>query len=263
MSEWGLVGGTSDDFIMMLRAAATSQKIYRGINIEHGAIPPNYEGDGILDHLQNSHYEEDVGLGRHWTTNPQVALNSMGNWGHKVLLEGTHDGTGIDPDSTDTHGHWADEQEVTLLPDTPVAIHSVKVQHPHTGEWQERLSPGWRGVEHTAEYIVAARRYTGMSKMQRPWSDQGYPLQHHDTKHLVDMFHNFRDLHNSGEPGDDWNARANNYAAELLDRHEAGDPEATKWADRHSYAAPDYMDHDEWLKNKEFYPEDYPTDPRV
>lgn len=132
------------------RTAATSQKIYRGLNIEHGAIPANYHGDGILDHLQNSHYEDGVGLGRHWTTDPQVAMNSIGNWGHKILLEGEHDGIGIDPNGTDTHGQWDDEQEVTLLPDSPVRINSVKVQHPHTGEWHERLDPGWRGVEHTA-----------------------------------------------------------------------------------------------------------------
>lgn len=114
-----------------------------------------------------------------------------------------------------------------------------------------RLEP----VDRTAAYHASR---------QRPWSDQGYSLQHHPTGHLVDMFRNFRDLHNSGEQGDDWQGRADNYAAELLDRHEAGDPEATKWADRNGYVAPDYMDHEDWVRNyKDVYPEDYPADPRV
>ncbi len=102
------------------------------------------------------------------------------------------------------------------------------------------------------------------------WADHSsgghWPLQHHDTPHLIDMHQNLMDAHNAGESdvpdSDSWLNRAQNYAGELLDRHEAGDALATRWADQKQYTKPDYMSDAAWAENRELFPEDYPVDPR-
>lgn len=145
---------------------------------------------------------------------------------------------------------------------------------------------GSRGWHHTAStdgiryaHLVEAdvaddlmrMRLAGRPKrIKPPWSDfhngQAYPLQNQNTADLVHMFYSLRDAHRAGEPPADgvtpFSDRIPHYEAELLDRHEAGDPEATRWADRGSYIKPDYMNDAEWQTSRRMYPEDYPVDPR-
>lgn len=147
------------------RLASTPGKIYRGIRLTnlpdelrseiHRLQQPPMEahevgqhlkiGPMLLDHLHNTPWKPFTqtpdhlaytGLGRHWSRRKEFAQMAASNQigpGMSVVIEADDPGeqhydpdlpmTGKRPDGTG----WEDEQEATLLPNTPLNITSVRL----------------------------------------------------------------------------------------------------------------------------------------
>lgn len=147
------------------RVASTPGKIYRGIRLTnlpdelrseiHRLQQPPMEthevgqhlkiGPMLLDHLHNTPWKPFTqtpdhlaytGLGRHWSRRKEFAQMAASNQigpGMSVVIEADDPGerhydpdlpmTGKRPDGTG----WEDEQEATLLPNTPLNITSIRL----------------------------------------------------------------------------------------------------------------------------------------
>jgi hypothetical protein len=111
-------------------------------------------GHRILDHIEKNYGTRDSGVGRHWSTSHDnattFATGSGGGAGTgqeyggpapnlPVRIRGEWKGLGEDPYRTNTHGHYEDEQEITMLPGAPLNIADVEVRHPQSGQWMSVL----------------------------------------------------------------------------------------------------------------------------
>jgi len=120
--------------------------IYRGVNFPAGHFPKGYEGDGIIDAGP---------MGTHWTTHLPVARDSTladNGIGTNVVFTADWNGEGEDSAKTGTNPplpgmEWKHEHEKTLHRGVTLPITSVSVHNPDTGDWEERLSEGYRGYE--------------------------------------------------------------------------------------------------------------------
>lgn len=137
-------------FLPPERTAAAPQTLWRGFAIPHvqSPIPKSWlrprekfqqkrfqMGPILLDAVQRGHWDYssagETGLGRHWSRSRAVAERfAMGDeqYSLPVVIETDWDGTGEDPDRTNVNGDYPDEQEITLLPGTPLRITRVYVR---------------------------------------------------------------------------------------------------------------------------------------
>lgn len=130
-------------------------------------------GSLILDHLQDRYHQFD--LGRHWTLNPNTAIEFGGtanpdNHELPVVVKAQWNGAGEDPYRRDTAGDWDYEDEITLLPGAPLSVHGVHIQHPDSDEWHNVLAD----PQHRTAALFDAE----------PW---GYPVRpdgSYDTDYL-------------------------------------------------------------------------------
>lgn len=94
-------------------------------------------GHHILNHLQNN--PDRLGMGIHWSTDPDVASNMASSMGRtntlSALISGEWMGRGEDPYRTDTGGHYFNEDEITMMPGAPIRVTNVHLRHPYTGNW--------------------------------------------------------------------------------------------------------------------------------
>lgn len=107
----------------------------------------DYENQGLgpmlLDHLSD-HYDHHS-LGQHWSIYPNVGMefgedgDSRAALPLNVVLSAEWRGAGEDPYRRATMGNWPHEGEITLLPDAPLHVTNVHVQHPHTKKWHNVL----------------------------------------------------------------------------------------------------------------------------
>lgn len=100
-------------------------------------------GPMLLDHLSD-HYDHH-NLGQHWTIYPNVGMefgedgNSRMGLPLNVVLSAEWRGAGEDPYRRATMGNWPHEGEITLLPEAPLHVTKVHIQHPHTKKWHNVL----------------------------------------------------------------------------------------------------------------------------
>lgn len=120
---------------------ASSNTIWRGYRIEfpkamedeiwrlmsgptdESEIDQHYKvGPMILDYLTSHHWEDGVGLGRHWTTDRSVAESVQGR-GLTVILESTYQPGDVSPELVHTN-EWAakTESEVNIKPGANLSI---------------------------------------------------------------------------------------------------------------------------------------------
>lgn len=116
--------------------------------------------DRLLDHITEKmhipRYEGlpvgDGGLGRHWTTDPDVSRSYAPGTGVMlpVVVKSEWAGQGEDPYRTNTSGNFPDEHEVTIIPGTSMPISDVMVKDPND------LGRRWRSVPVNPQQRLAA-----------------------------------------------------------------------------------------------------------
>lgn len=84
-------------------------------------------GPLLIGYLQSSHWDTEVGLGRHWTTNRRIAEQAYG--GILVVLTGRCPASSVMPFEEHKNPGWAvsSEDEVTLRPGAPVTVTDVEM----------------------------------------------------------------------------------------------------------------------------------------
>ncbi|ACH62086.1 hypothetical protein MYRNA_78 [Mycobacterium phage Myrna] len=138
-------------------------------------------------------------LGRHWTTNPDVAEDfafpghdaKPASRGLSVMLSADWDGRGEDVGRSNAGGSWKDEQEINLQPGAGLKVHGLGIRH--HDDWDDMYQgEQWHNVLHTPQMRSASlrRRPLAMADYdeyaghhQSPGPETGWPAWDMAGKH--------------------------------------------------------------------------------
>ena len=170
------------------KKAAAPQMLYRGIRVTYDRTPfadqlreiaasgQGQIGEEVLDYLATAspHASLDgVSLGRHWTTDYNVATgiaSVMAKEGEKggIVLTAQWDGQGTDEAKSYVGGDYPEESEVTLLPGTKVTVVKAELVTGYSGQ----PIPVWSGTSMRTAVLRTAAEPGG--KLPYVPSDFGY-----------------------------------------------------------------------------------------
>lgn len=189
------------------KVASTAGPIYRGVKVtlpaplmaEVRALlnPPLDEsqidqerriGALVVSWLQANHWDDEMGLGRHWTVRKDFARaaamqGGSGNLG--IILTATYDPADADPDHHGAHPITMEsEGEVTLFPGSPVTITNVEL--PWAAEkWMKLIDTPIRATAGSAVYYHGSKADLPVGTVLVP----GGP-----DRHANDQYHGSQDV---------------------------------------------------------------------
>lgn len=144
--------------------------------------------DSRVDFTKVHDKADPTWLGRHWTTNPDVAEDfafpghdvKPAGRGLSVMMSADWDGRGEDVSRSNSGGSWKDEDEINLLPGAGVKVHGLGLRH--HDDWDDMFhNQQWHNVLHTPQMRSANLQrsagdypYTRNNNGVRVHSPQGY-----------------------------------------------------------------------------------------